>query len=164
MVEKVETRTRSVVEVETVDVDELRCTGPCEDFYAEEELREVNVETGTGKIITAPVCVYCCENLWGIDVDRNGGVDVDEIFRTAASGLDELRGALKRFAPAMFGLGLAMFLFGLMLNVVSNAIQTIQETPVETTDPTLITPIVEFLPVFVFFTIFVVIANGVVGR
>lgn len=162
MAEKVETRTRSVVEVETVDVDELRCTGPCEDFYAEEELREVNVETGTGKIITAPVCVYCCENLWGIDVDRNGGVDVDEIFRTAASGLDELRGALKRFAPAAVGIVIFIGTSGILLQTLGSAVRAIQEASVETVDP--VPAMGDFLPVVIFLVILVTVANGVIGR
>jgi len=161
MVEKVETRTRSVVEVETVDVEELRCTGPCEDFYPEEELREVKVDTGRGEIITAPVCVYCCENLWKVDADRKGGIDVDEVLRVAASGVDALRGGMIRFSPVAIGVGFAIWLGATLLNMLGAASTTIQEAPTETVDPLFV--VSDLLPVVVLMAIIiscVMLLNG----
>lgn len=126
--EKLETRTRTVVETEAVDVEEMRCSGPCGDFYPDEELRSVVIDDGSDGL-EVPVCVYCCESLWGVGADETAGTDLDSFARDVATGFDLVRRALLRLIPPAAVMGLITFITYLAVEGLSNLQREIASGP-----------------------------------
>lgn len=166
---EVESRTRSVTRVESEDVEELRCTGPCEDFYPEEELRGVLVGI-EGEEVERPVCVYCSQSMWGIPVEEEAGVDVERLLRSGLEGTESLmklvQKALLAIAPVGIAVWVAVMLMSFTLQFLNQVVEksgnVVEPVEASATAQDVAVPMMDFFPVVIFILVFGVMVLSVV--
>jgi hypothetical protein len=141
-----ERRTRTRTEVVEEELEEFRCTGPCGDWYPDEELRLVKVEVGDDWLdgpdhLERPVCRYCSESLWGIPAETSAPeitkrVEMIETMEWIGSGSRTVSSALMGMAGRIVGavltvglvFGVPVIVMGSMLTALGDSLQSIETT------------------------------------